>query len=96
MTRDLSFEQFVKTNLGDVAVWDESQHQYISPKIRLYFVVWVKSQSSQKTSTQEILAGIDVNNYYETDAGTFSINRENNLRVICEWFGHTTQKQNND
>lgn len=93
MNRDLSFEQFVKQNLGDIAIWDEWQHQYISPKIRLYLKVWIKSQSTQKTSTQKILAGIDVNNYYESDAGMFSINRENNLRVICEWFGHTTQKQ---
>lgn len=92
MKRDLSFEQFVKINLGDVAIWDEWQQHYISPKIRLYLNVWIKSQSTPKTSVQKILAGVDVCNHYDSDSGPFSINRENTLRVICEWFGHINQK----
>jgi len=39
-SRDLEFEEFVKNELGDIAVFDNGK--YIGEKIPLYFQVWNK------------------------------------------------------
>lgn len=36
--RDIWFEEYVKEELGDIAVWDNGK--YISPKIQTYFKIW--------------------------------------------------------
>ena len=44
MVMNIEFEDFVKKEMGDIAVFDDGR--YISPKIQAYFKIWEASQNS--------------------------------------------------
>jgi len=41
---NIEFEDFVKKEMGDIAVFDDGR--YISPKIQAYFKIWEASRNS--------------------------------------------------
>lgn len=83
------FERFVENFLGDVAIWDYDNKQYLSKKIRRYYFAWNFFPDCDDLETtlsqfKEFLKENNEDDYYEIMDSIVYIDRTKQYKFILE------------